>query len=442
MRAIVVNIGWMSQSLFYLILLVAVSGFFSIAEISLAASNRLRLAQLAENGDAKAKRVLKLHEQPARYFTVVQIGLNSVAILGGVLGEGYLSPYALALFSDVLSADQAQTASFLTSFVLVTSVFIVFADLFPRRLGMVNPERIALMVVTPMQFFISAFSPIIWVFSNATDAIFNLLNLPKTRIEQITSEDILAMTKAGGKAGILAHGEQQVIETIFDLNNRTVSSAMTDRDRIAWFDQDDTDATVRSRIIAAPFATYPVCDGDIDHVVSYVDAKDLFQLVLTGQPINLKDPNLTYKPLMMPDQLSLAEVLESFRSAQQDFALIVNEYSLVVGVVTLNDVMSTVMGGLVSMQDEALIVKRDDGSWLMEGVTPITDVVHALGISHLPEDDNFETLAGFFMAHLRRLPKRTDVIALAGFRFEVLDVDNYRIDQVMVSKIDNTGGET
>jgi len=326
--------------------------------------------------------------------------------------------------------------------VLVTSVFIVFADLFPRRLGMVNPERIALMVVTPMQFFISAFSPIIWVFSNATDAIFNLLNLPKTRIEQITSEDILAMTKAGGKAGILAHGEQQVIETIFDLNNRTVSSAMTDRDRIAWFDQDDTDATVRSRIIAAPFATYPVCDGDIDHVVSYVDAKDLFQLVLTGQPINLKDPNLTYKPLMMPDQLSLAEVLESFRSAQQDFALIVNEYSLVVGVVTLNDVMSTVMGGLVSMQDEALIVKRDDGSWLMEGVTPITDVVHALGISHLPEDDNFETLAGFFMAHLRRLPKRTDVIALAGFRFEVLDVDNYRIDQVMVSKIDNTGGET
>jgi CBS domain containing-hemolysin-like protein len=111
-------------------------------------------------------------------------------------------------------------------------------------------------------------------------------------------------------------------------------------------------------------------------------------------------------------------------------------------VVTLNDVMSTVMGGLVSMQDEALIVKRDDGSWLMEGVTPITDVVHALGISHLPEDDNFETLAGFFMAHLRRLPKRTDVIALAGFRFEVLDVDNYRIDQVMVSKIDNTGGET
>ena len=426
----------MSQSLFFLVLLVAVSGFFSIAEISLAASNRLRLAQLAEAGDPKAKRLLKLHEQPARYFTVVQIGLNSVAILGGVLGEGYLSPYFLHLFESLMAPESAQTASFLASFILVTSIFIVFADLFPRRLGMVNPERIALAVVTPMQFFMTALSPIIWVFSNATDAIFNLLNLPKARIDQITSEDILAMTKAGGKAGLLARGEQQVIETIFDLDNRTVSSAMTDRDRIAWFDQDDSDATVRSRIIAAPFSTYPVCDGSIDHVISYVDAKDLFQLVLTGQTIDLKDTNLTYKPLLVPDKLSLAEVLEIFRSAQQDFALIVNEYSLVVGVVTLNDVMSTVMGSLVSNQDESLIVQRDANSWLMEGVTPITDVLHTLGLPNLPDDDDFETLAGFFMSRLRRLPKRTDVIIAAGFRFEVLDVDNYRIDQVMVSKLD------
>ena len=162
--------------------------------------------------------------------------------------------------------------------------------------------------------------------------------------------------------------------------------------------------------------------------------------MLTGQTIDLKDTNLTYKPLLVPDKLSLAEVLEIFRSAQQDFALIVNEYSLVVGVVTLNDVMSTVMGSLVSNQDESLIVQRDANSWLMEGVTPITDVLHTLGLPNLPDDDDFETLAGFFMSRLRRLPKRTDVIIAAGFRFEVLDVDNYRIDQVMVSKLDPNNG--
>ena len=422
-------------SLFALVLLVGISGFFSVAEISLAASNRLRLAQMAEKGDAKAVRVLRFHEQPGRYFTVVQIGLNSVAILGGTLGEGYVSPHLLSVMQGFMTADTAETASFITSFVLVTSVFIIFADLFPRRLGMVNPEKIALRVATPMQFCITALSPVTWVFSKTTDGIFNVLKLPKSRIDQITSEDILAMTKAGGKAGLLARGEQQVIETIFDLDNRTVSSAMTARGRIAWFDQGDSDATVRARIIAAPFSTYPVCDGDIDRVIGYVDSKDLFQLVLTGQPIHLNNSQLIYKPLLIPDRLNLTEVLEQFRSAQQDFALILNEYSMVVGVVTLNDVMSTVMGELVSMQDESLIIKRDDNSWLMEGVTPIRDVLHALQMDHLPDEDDYETLAGFFMAKLRRVPKRTDVITYLGFRFEVMDVDNYRIDQVMVSRI-------
>ena len=424
-----------SESLLTLLALLLVSGFFSVSEIALAASSRLRLTQLAEKGDPKAIRVLRIHEQPGQFFTVVQIGLNSVAILGGIVGEGNLSPYLSNLLLGIVDNDTAQTVGFLGAFVFITSLFIIFADLFPRRLGMVNPEKLALWCVTPMLILMSVLNPIVWIFSKATDAIFNLFRLPKTRIEQITSEDILTMTKAGAKAGLLARGEQQVIKNIFDLDTRTVNSAMTDRERIAWFDQDDSDATVRARIIAASFSTYPVCDGDIDHVVGYVDAKDLFQLVLTGQPINLKSEKLLYTPLVVPDKLTLAEVLEKFRVAQEDFALIVNEYSLVVGVVTLNDVMSTVMSGLVSFQEEGLIVKRDENSWLMEGVTPITDVIQALEIDSFPEEGDYETLAGFFMASLRRVPRRTDFIIWAGYRFEVLDVDNYRIDQVMVSKL-------
>lgn len=186
-----------SLSLLTLFFLIAISGFFSVSEISLAASSRLRLAQLADKGDPQALKVLRIHEQPGHYFTVVQIGLNSVAILGGVVGEGNLSPYLFALLKGTFHPDTAQTISFILSFIFITSLFIIFSDLFPRRLGMVNPEKMALLVVTPMQFLISVLNPIVWIFSKTTDSIFNLLNLPKIRIDKITSEDILAMTKAG-----------------------------------------------------------------------------------------------------------------------------------------------------------------------------------------------------------------------------------------------------
>ena len=209
---------------------------------------------------------------------------------------------------------------------------------------------------------------------------------------------------------------------------------MTHRERVAWFRRDDPDAVVRARIAAEPFSTYPVCDGDIDHIVGYVDAKDLFQRVLNNQPIRLTDENLLHKALIVPDRLTLAEVLEQFRQAHEDFAIIVNEYSLVVGVVTLNDVMSTVMGELVAPPDEELIVQRDENSWLIDGVTPVTDVLRALELDALPHSEEYETLAGFLMVMLRRVPRRTDKVSWGGYTFEVLDVDSYRIDQVMVTR--------
>ncbi len=171
-------------------------------------------------------------------------------------------------------------------------------------------------------------------------------------------------------------------------------------------------------------------------MVGYVDAKDLFQRVLNNQPISLADEGLVRKVLIVPDRLSLAEVLEQFRQVHEDFAVIVNEYSLVVGVVTLNDVMSTVMGDLVGPADEEQIVRRDENSWLIDGTTPVSDVLHALGLDELPHADEYETLAGFLMVMLRRVPRRTDSVTFGGYKFEVLDVDSYRIDQVMVSRLE------
>ncbi|MGJ7521948.1 hemolysin family protein [Variovorax sp. LT1P1] len=428
----------LTQSLLLIVALIALSAFFSLAEITLAASRRLRLRQMADEGDVRAERVLRVQAQPGHYFTVVQIGLNAVAILGGVVGEGSLSPYYARLFDLWFSPDTAQAAAFAASFVTIIAVFLVFADLFPKRLGMNNPEQLAVRMVGPMQVLITTFMPLVWLFTRSTDLLFKLLGMPAHRDEQITSADILAMTEAGARAGVLAVREQQVIANVFELDTRLVNSVMTSRDRIAWFQKDDPESVLRARIVAEPFSAYPVCDGDIDHVLGYVDAKDMFQRVLSGQPLALDQGVPLHKALVVPDRLSLTEVLEQFRHAHEDFAIIVNEYSLVVGVITLNDVMSTVMGDLVGPQDEEQqIVRRDENSWLIDGVTPIQDVQRALDLdAPLPHADEYETLAGFLMVMLRRVPKRTDSVTWGGYTFEVMDVDSYRIDQVMVTDVE------
>lgn len=425
----------LTQSLFIIALLIGASAFFSMAEMSLAASRRLRLHQLADEGDARAAAVLRVQEQPGNYFSVVQIGQNAVAILGGIVGEGAFSPVLSALLGRWLSAGVAADVGFVLSFALVTSLFIVFSDLFPKRLAMAEPERLAVRLHAPMRLCMSVFKPVVWLYSRFTDAMFGLLGLSSQRDDRVTPDDILALAEAGAQAGVLARDEQQVIANVFELDTRTVSSAMTARDRIAWFDKNDSDAIVRARITAEPFSTYPVCDGDIDHVVGYVDAKDLFQRILKNQPVKLDDPSLLHKAVVVPDRLTLAEVLAQFRQAHEDFAVIVNEYSLVVGVVTLNDVMSTVMGDLVAPSDEELIVQREEGSWLIDGITPMTDVQRALGLEQLPQPEDYETLAGFLMVMLRRVPRRTDRVQWEGYSFEVLDVDSYRIDQVMVTRL-------
>jgi CBS domain containing-hemolysin-like protein len=425
----------LSQNIIALIALIAVSAFFSVAEIAMAASRRLRLQKMADDGDARAAQALRIQSDPSQYFTVVQIGVNALAILGGIVGEGLLSPYLSSFYSWWLAPEAAATAGFLSSFVVITSLFIVGSDLVPKQWSMAIPEALVVRVVGPMCLLMKLLTPMMWFYAKCTELLMYALKLPQQRDERITSDDILALTEAGARSGALARREQQVIENVFELDTRGVPSAMTQRDRIAYFLHDDPETVIRARISAEPYSTYPVCMGDIDHVIGYVDAKDLFQRVLNNQPISLADGSLIHKVLIVPDRLSLAEVLDQFRQVGEDFAMIVNEYSLVVGVVTLNDVMSTVMGDLVSPWDEEQIVRRDENSWLIDGNTPIQDVQRVLQIDNLLHEDEYETLAGFLMEMLRRVPRRTDTVTWGGYQFEVMDVDSFRIDQVMVTRV-------
>ncbi|MCH8180896.1 MAG: HlyC/CorC family transporter [Proteobacteria bacterium] len=415
--------------------LIAASAFFSISELAVAASRRVRLRQLADQGEWRAQRVLAVQDDPGDFFTAIQIGMNAVAILGGVVGEGAFSPLATRLLQALhVDAAYVDTSASVLSFVLVTSLFILLADLFPKRLGMIAPEQVALRVVGPTLVFLSGVRPLVWCFKRLTDVLFKLFGLPDRRDEAVTSDDILAMAQAGTDAGVLAPTGQQVIENVFELDTRLVTSAMTPRDRIVHLLLDDSEALIRARIEQFPHSTYLVCDGDIDHVVGYVDSKDLLSRVFNGQPISLQAPGLIKKALIVPERISLSEVLQQFRQAFEDFAVILNEYSLVVGIITINDVMSTVMGSLVAPMDDEQIVQRDADSWLIDGATPIPDVLRALDLDQLPQQDEYETLAGFMMVMLRRIPRKTDKVSWGGWRFEVLDVDSYRIDQVMVTR--------
>ena len=422
------------NELFVIVLLIAVSAFFSMSEISLAASRKIKLRLMAEGGQVNAQRVLALQDNPGNFFTVVQIGLNAVAILGGVVGEQALSPYVLELLRPVYDGSMRDTVAFIFSFVFVTSLFVLFADLMPKRLAMVQPERIAVAVVQPMQVCMWLFAPLVWVFSGAANLLFRWLKLPSARIEDITADDIMAMADAGAQAGALLRQEQHLISNVFELDSRIVPSAMTSRESIVFLTLSESEESIRRKIAEHPHGKFPVCEDGIDSVIGYVDAKDILPRIVQGQDLSLRTQPIVRKVLMLPDTLTLFEALERFRDAKEDFALVLNEYALVVGLLALQDVMNTVMGDLVSPFQEELIVRRDEHSWLIDGVTPIEDVMQALDIEVFEGFQNYETVAGFLMYRLRKVPKRTDFVLYAGYKFEVVDIDNYRIDQVLVTR--------
>ena len=426
----------MLNSILVILCLIAVSAFFSLSEISLAASRKIKLKLLADDGNINAQRILKMQENPGTFFTVVQIGLNAVAILGGIVGDAAFSPAFYNLLLNVVSPQLADQLSFIISFTLVTSLFILFADLTPKRIGMIAPEVVALRIINPMRFCLFVFRPLVWFFNGMANVIFRIFKLPMVRKDDITSDDIYAVVEAGALAGVLRKQEHELIENVFELESRTVPSSMTSRENVIWFDLHEDEQSLKNKVSEHPHSKFLVCNGDIDHIVGYVDSKDLLNRVLANQSMALNSGVQIRTTLIVPDTLTLSEALESFKTAGEDFAVIMNEYALVVGVITLNDVMTTLMGDLVG-QVEEMIVARDENSWLIDGGTPIDDVMRVLDIDEFPQSGNYETIGGFMMFMLRKIPKRTDAVKFSGYKFEVVDIDNYRIDQLLVTRIDN-----
>jgi CBS domain containing-hemolysin-like protein len=418
-----------------IILTILISAFFSMAEISLAASSKIKLRQMAENGNERANQVLLLQTNPGNFFTVVQIGLNAVAILSGIVGESFFSPSISHFLEQYMSKSTAGQVAGVSSFIIVTGLFILFADLIPKRLSMLSPEKIALRVIKPIKFCIILFRPFVFIFNGLANIIFRIFRIPIEVKEKITSDDVYAMVEAGAMAGVLGKQEHELIENVFELDVRTVTSLMTLREQVVWFDENESEESIRKKIEEYPHSKYLVCKGQIDMVQGYVDSKEMLTSVLGNKNLSVKDKQNLQNPLIIPDTLNLSDALKSFKGSSEDFAVIINEYGLVVGIITLNDIMSVLMGDTLSLGVEEQIVIRDENSWLIEGGTSINDVMWTLDIKEFPDATNYETLGGFMMYMLRRIPKRTDSIVHAGYKFEVMDIDNNKIDQILVTRV-------
>ncbi len=425
----------MLNSVLLILLLIIISAFFSMAEISLAASRKIKLKVLADDGNSNALRVLKLQETPGAFFTVIQIGLNTVAILGGIIGDAIFSPSLQPVFASLVSVERAEQIASFCSFVLVTGMFILFADLIPKRIGMIAPESVAVRLVNPMLFCLLIFRPLVWLFNGVANLIFVLFNFENKKNDDITYDDIYAVVEAGALAGVLHRREHELIENVFELESRTVPSAMTSRESVIYFDLQESEESIKEKISIHPHSKFLVCDGSIDKVIGYVDSKDLLNCVLSNRNLVLSSGLEIHAALIIPDTLTLSEALESFKTSGEDFAVILNEYALVVGIITLSDVMITLMGDFVGQGQEEQIIARDENSWLMEGGTPVDNVMHLLDIKEFPQDSTYETIGGFMMYMLRKIPKRTDYVNYAGYKFEVVDIDSHKIDQLLVTRL-------
>ncbi|MFI9457280.1 hemolysin family protein [Acinetobacter sp. NPDC052428] len=424
------------QNIVIILILIAGAGFLSLTEIALAGARKVKLKILAESGEHRAQKVLDLQENSADFFAASQIGLNAVAILGGILGEGAFRPYIYNFVSRFYQGPWAENISFVLSFTVVTSLFILFADLMPKRLAMIAPEKIAVSVIEPIQIFIKVCKPLAWFINAIANMLFRLFKVNTIRDDNITFDDISAVMDAGAQAGVLQKQEHHFIENVFELEERNVPSSMTTRENVVFFTLNEPEVSIRQKLAEYPYSKFLVCSNDIDSVIGYVDAKDILVRILNNQSLLQLNENTIRNVLTIPDTLTLSEVLDRFRSTKEKFAVVINEYALVVGVITLSDIMITVMGDWVTpIEADQQIIKRDNNSWLIEGSTPIEDIKHALEIDEMPDDENYETIAGFMMYKLRKIPRPADAVIFGAYKFEVVDVDHFKIDQLLVTRL-------
>ncbi len=431
-----------TDTLLTLLFLICLNAFLALAELSIASAKRIKLKQMLDAGEQRASVVLHLKDNPNHFLGIVQIGLNVVGILAGVFGEAALNVRIAKIFTEwgMVEGVLLNGVSLAISVSVITSIFLLFGDLLPKRIAIHAPEPIACALAPVLRALQKPFTPILWFFGKLVDAILRFFNIRVDGEEAVTTDDIYAMVEAGAQAGAVDRDEHHLIQNVLSLSEKTITSAMTPRQNIVSIDISDDGETIKTVLAEEPKARFIITDGDIDHPVGYIDASDLLARLINNQPLRLQRSELKAwgmkAILMVPDTISVLDGLDQFRNAGEDIALVANEYGVVVGLMTMNDVMASIMGRIVEevARDKTIVPMTDrSDAWLIDGLAAIGDVKELFGWESLPQEENYQTVSGFLMSLLKKWPRKADSVKWNGVKFVVVDTEGSRIDQVMAT---------
>ena len=422
--------------------LTLLNGVFAMSEMALSSSRKARLAAMAESGDKGAQAALGLLDNPTQFLSSVQVGITSIGMLNGIIGEaafsGGLSVWLQSLGMPLRPSEFTATALVVA---IITYITIVFGELVPKRIGQLYPETAARLVARPMMWVASVAKPFVGLLSLSTQSVLKLLRIDNSAGRAVTEEEITASLVEGVDAGLIEEHEHQMVQNVFLLDDRLLTSLMLPRSDIEWLDASDTVQEATLKVGATGHSWYPVCRGSLDDVVGVVKLATL--LAMRDSKIDLVNDRMgahATPAVFVPETLTGMELLEQFRAQSTRMVFVVDEYGVVQGLVTPLDMLEAITGELQpGAQIDAWATQRDDGSWLIDGVMPVSELKARLDIKDLPEEDKgrYNTVAGLLQSVSGRLLKTTDKVECAGWQFEVVDLDGKRIDKVLATAIPN-----
>ncbi len=402
-----------------------------MSEIALVSARKARLETMANKGDVKARAALSLSENPEKFLSTAQIFITLIAILTGVYSGEKFGRFVQPSIEKIdLFKPYAQTIATVIIVILVTFLSIIFGELVPKRMGMLRAEKIARLVAGPMNFLSKVTHPIVWLLSNISFLFFKIFNIKTSGDNSVTEEEIKAMITEGSEHGTIEEEEKEIIERVFHLGDRNITSLMTHRTDIAWFDMNETVQHVKDKFEDIIYSSYPVCEETIDNIKGTITVKDL----LKADPSTLlKD--LAKPALFVPENNTAYQLLEKFKDTKIHSCFIVNEYGTLEGMITLNDILEAIVGDVPQTgQDEYEIVEREDGTYLVDAQIPFFDFLSRFEKTDWANEEghDFDTLAGFVLHELEHIPVTGETFEWRGFEIEVIDMDGQRIDKLLV----------
>lgn len=425
-----------AREIITVLLLIVANGVFAMSEMAIVSSRKLRLQELAEDGDPRAQVALDLANAPNRFLSTVQVGITLIGILAGAFGGATIAGTLATVLAQVPQLAQYSQAIALGIVVLcITYLSLIIGELVPKRLALNNPEKIATTMARPMRRLSAIAYPLVHLLSLSTEGVLKLLGVNTSdELAYYSEEEIKAMVRQGAEAGMFEAAEQDMVERVFHLGDQHAGALMTPRPELVWLNVNDTDEINRRKMIDTTHSRYPVCQDSLDEVLGVVHVTDLLSRSLEGAPFNLAE-NLR-QPLFIPENTSALKVLELFKQSSTHIAMVVDEYGVIQGVVTLNDVMEVVIGDVpfADTPQESPAIQREDGSWLFDGMLSIDRFIDTFELDEIPpsERGNYQTLGGFVIHQLGRIPRSSDHFMWHGFRFEIVDMDGNRVDKIWV----------